>query len=64
MCSINGSDYNYHISGCNTVVVVVLLSQGIVNSDAKNWLLEMKWEDSNTKYLLYVKGLEDRQCLR
>lgn len=64
MCSINGSYSNYHISSCNTVVVVVLFSQGIVNSDAKNWLLEMEWEDSNTKYLLYVKGLENRQCLR
>ena len=55
MCSINGSYYNYHISGGNAVTAV---PQGVVNSDAKNWLLEMEQEDSNGKYLLYAKGLK------
>ena len=36
----------------------MVVPQGIVNSSAKNWLLEMEWEDSNAKYLLYAKGLK------
>lgn len=55
MCSISGSYYNYHISGGNAVMVV---PQGVVNSNAKNWLLEMEWEDSNAKCLLYAEGLK------
>jgi len=35
----------------------MVVPQG-VNSNAKNWLLEMEWEDSNAKCLLYAKGLK------
>lgn len=55
MCSINSSYYNYHISGGDAVMAV---PQGVVNSDAKNWLLETEREDRNAKYLLYAKGLK------
>lgn len=35
----------------------MVVPQG-VNSNAKNWLLAMEWEDSNAKCLLYAKGLK------
>lgn len=59
--SINGSYYNYCISGGNTVVVVlVAISQVIVTPVLMIGLLEMEWENNNAKYLLYARRLENR----